>query len=59
MVPGRQVIRESTIQPVNQVIEEKLQIQKGEQRVINNEPIVKPVEQTEEIITKDFQAPSK
>lgn len=59
MVPGKKIFRESTIQPVQQVIEEKLNVIKGETRVVNNEPIVKPVETTEEVLTKEFQAPAK
>lgn len=59
MIPGKQVLRESTIQPVNQVVTETLDVQKGETRTINNEPVYRPVENTEEVITKDFQAPAK
>ena len=59
MVPGKKIFKESTIQPVQQVIEEKLNVVKGETRVVNNEPIFKPVETTEEVLTKEFQAPAK
>lgn len=59
LIPGRQIVKESTIQPVQKVVEEMIQVQPGQTKILRNEPVIAPVEYTEETVTRDFQAPSK
>lgn len=48
---------EKYIQPQEHVIEQQLRVQRQESNVINHPEVVKPTEYTEEIITKEYNAP--
>lgn len=59
MIPGRQILREKVIQPVQRVVEEKTNIQRGESSTFTNDPVYRDLIQTQETQTKTFQAPAK
>lgn len=59
MIPGRQVWIDKVVQPVQRVVEEQVQVQRGETKTVRNEPVVRELQTSEEIRTKNFQAPAK
>lgn len=50
---------ERYVQPQEHVIEQQLQVQQQPSQVINHPEVIKPTEYSEEVITKDYNAPSR
>ena len=58
-VPGATTIRETYIQPYQKVIEQEINVNQRDSQVINKPDIVRPIIYNEEVINKEYQAPSR